>query len=148
MSDSRALSWWMEKQKYIKTGDIQALQLSVRPRSLQTVKEPVQCVLEKRKPRFKCKILEHNWMNYTNVVFYSNHLYFIFEMIPKLVTYCHRWLSMSSLKEFYQMCLCNKITRVSILVISLIKSFSMTIVTSNTCLCPGNHSLKHITNHG
>ena len=44
--------------------------------------------------------------------------------------------------------LCTKMTRVSILVISLITSFNVTSVTSNTCLCcPDPHSLKHITNH-
>ena len=54
---------------------------------------------------------------------------------------------MTCLKEFYQMWLCTKITRVSILLISLITSFNMTTVTSNTCFCPGPHSLKHISNH-
>ena len=40
---------------------------------------------------------------------------------------------MTCLKQFYQLWLCTKITRVSILiVISLITSFSMTTVTSNT----------------
>ena len=55
---------------------------------------------------------------------------------------------MSCLNEFYQISLCTKITRVRILVISVITSFNMTIVTPNTCLCPGPHSgLKHITKH-
>ena len=64
-------------------------------------------------------------------------------MIPNLLTYCHRWLSMKCF--FYQMWLCTKITRLNkYLAIYLITSFNMTTVTPNTCLCPGLHSLKHM----
>ena len=55
-----------------------------------------------------------------------NYIYVltIFKMILKLVTYCYRWLRMTCLKEFYQMWLCTKITRVSIFTYFLITSFN------------------------
>ena len=68
----------------------------------------IHYLLEKRKPRFKCKSLGHDRKICTNVVFNFNYQCFIFKMIPKLVAYGYRWQNMTCLKEFYQMSLCTK----------------------------------------